>query len=123
MADEVAKRAIDRITAHFASTKGKRQSVDTAWGFKVWTSPWTLGEKDAVFGADPVFRPRSNARLLVIKAEDENGRRLFHDLDERELLNEADPDEVSRVALAILQLLNADQDAAREGGEGSGPKH
>lgn len=121
MSDQVPVRAIDKITAHFASTKGLRKAVDTSWGVKIWVSPWTLGEQDRVFGNDDRYRPRSNARLLIVKAEDENGRRLFSDADETELLTEADPAEVKRVAYEILRLLNADQAVTIEGD--AAPKH
>ncbi|MBR2819841.1 MAG: hypothetical protein IKE60_34545 [Reyranella sp.] len=121
MSDQVPMRAIDKITAHFASTKGLRKDIDTSWGFKIWVSPWTLGEKDRVFGNEDRYRPRSNARLLIVKAEDENGRRLFSDHDEAELLNEADSLEVQRVAMEILRLLNADNAATIEGD--ASPKH
>lgn len=116
-------RAIDKIIAHFAATKGgRRQRIETKWGFDVWVSPWTLGEKDRVFGGESGWRPRSNARVLIVKAEDENGRSLFKDVEESELLTEADPDEVMRVAGQMLLLLNADNNAAREDGEGAAPK-
>lgn len=118
---EVPVRAIDKVVAHYKATKGKRHAIETAWGFTVWASPWLLGEQDRVFGDDPRFRPRSNARLLIVKAEDEAGRRLFSELDETELLTEADPNEVVRVAGRMLALLNADREAA--GGEDAdGPK-
>jgi hypothetical protein len=108
-------RTIDKIVAHFAATKGKRGFIDTAWGFPVWFSPWTLGEKDFVFGSDDSYRPRTNARLLIIKAEDKEGNRLFSQADERELLNEADSKEVVRVAREILAKLNEDNAATQDG--------
>lgn len=114
---DVPVRAIDKVLSHYRATKGKRHSADTAWGFKLWFSPWTLGEKDRVFGDDIRFRPRSNARLLIVKAEDEGGNRLFSELDEAELLNEADPAEIERLAGLILKKLNDDNAAASEGGE------
>lgn len=116
MSDQPPIRAIDKMVAHFQATKGKRVSVDTAWGFKVWASPWTLGEKDFVFGANEPWRPRSAGRLLVVKAEDESGNRLFKHVDEHEIFTEVDPSEVQRVAMSILALLNADY-AATHGGD------
>lgn len=115
MSEASHNRAIDKITQHYAATKGKRDFIDTAWGFPVWFSPWTLGEKDFVFGGEDGWRPRSNARLLIVKAEDADGKRLFSQADEFELLNEADSQEVARVALNILAKLNADNAATQDG--------
>lgn len=117
MSEQVPARAIDKMVAHFQATKGKRVGVDTVWGFKVWASPWTLGEKDFVFGANEPWRPRSAARLLIVKGEDDSGNRLFKHVDEHEILTEVDPKEVQRVALEILKLLNADNAATHGGGE------
>ncbi|WP_425065619.1 hypothetical protein [Reyranella sp.] len=111
-------RAIDKIIAHYAATKDKRHCIKSpAWGLDVWCSPWTLGEKDRVFGGGEGWRHRSHARLLVVKAQDEAGRPLFADVEETELLNEADPAEVMRVAGAMLLLLNEDNAAAADGGD------
>ncbi len=118
-------RAIDRIIAHYAATKGRRHCIKSeAWDLDVWVSPWTLGEKDRVFSDLPGgWRHRSTARMLIVKAEDEAGKLLFSDLEEGELLNEADPAEVARVANAMLRLLNEDEKAARgEDGGGEPPK-
>ena len=119
MSEQVPARAIDKIVAHFVATKGRRHSIDTAWGFKVWWSPWTLGEKDYVFGDEQRFRPRTAARMLIIKAESEEGKRLFSQGDEFELLNESDSKEVVRVATEIMAKLNEDNAATQDG---SAPK-
>lgn len=114
MSEQVPVRAIDKIVAHFAATKGQRHSIDTAWGFKVWYSGWTIGEKDYVFVDGERWRPRTAARLLRIKGEDADGNRLFSEADLTELLNEADPKEVGRVAGEILQKLNEDNAATQD---------
>ena len=116
MSEQAPIRAIDRMVAHFQQTKGHRVFVDTAWGFQVWASPWTLGEQDLVFGANSEWRARSAATLLIVKGEDVSGNRLFKFADEHELLTEVDPKEVKRVAQEILKLLNADS-AATHGGD------
>lgn len=115
MSGQIPVRTIDRIVEHFKATKGQRHFIDTAWGVKVWYSAWTLGEKDYVFGDEQQFRPRTAARLLIIKAEDEAGKRLFSFADEHELLNESDSKEVVRVALEIMAKLNADNAATQDG--------
>lgn len=117
----MADRSIDKIIAHYAATKGKRFDVETAWGFKVFFTPWTLGEKDRVFEASGVWRHRSSARLLIVKAQDERGNALFADVEEQELLNEGDPDEIVRVANVILARLREDN-APGGSGEGDAPK-
>ncbi|WP_439611505.1 hypothetical protein [Reyranella sp.] len=114
----MSDRAIDKIVAHYAKTKDRRLKVRSdAWGMDVWFTPWTLGEKDRVFSDGGVWRHRSSARLLIVKALDAKGNLLFADVEETELLNEADPDEVVRVANAILAELKKDLAAGAEGGE------
>lgn len=116
-------RAIDRITAHYAATKGKRHCIKSpVWGLDVWFGPWTLGEKDRAFGTGGAYRHRDAARVLVVKAEDENGAPLFSEVEERELLNEADPDEIHRVANAIMAKLREDIEAAAQSNGGAAPK-
>lgn len=121
MSGEVPKRPIDKIVAHFAATKGTLHRIETAWGFPIYYGAWTLGEKDFVFGNDYAFRPRSNARLLIAKAVDAVGVRLFSLPDETELLNEADPKEVARIAAEILRKLNEDNAATQDDND-TGPK-
>jgi hypothetical protein len=122
----VSERAIDRIVAHWHKTKAKREKIDTAWGFAVWWSAWTLEEQDSVlgpagaFGAD--FSPQHFAKIVVVKAEDEAGNRMFADGDLRELLTEAIPGEVKRVGTAILAALNATNKAASDRPDDNAPK-
>lgn len=114
MSDQVPKRTIDKIVAHFTATKGQLHHIDTAWGFPIWYSAWTLGEKDYVFADGDRWRPRTAARMLIAKAQDEKGNRLFSQADLTELLNEADSKEVARVAGEILQRLNEDNAATQD---------
>ncbi len=119
MSGEVPQRPIDKIVAHFKSTKGQRHCIETAWGFPIWYSAWTLGEKDYVFVDGERWRPRVAARMLISKAQDVMGNRLFSEGDLTELLNEADSKEVGRIAGEMLFKLNEDNAATQDG---DGPK-
>jgi hypothetical protein len=114
-------RAVDKLIAHYARTKGvrKHKLFDLGHGesLDLWWSPWTLGEMDRVFeGAvpsSPVPTPVQAARIVAVKAEDADGKRLFKgDVEETELLNEADPTLVMKMALAIRANWDADTQAA-----------
>lgn len=118
-------RAIDAITKHWHATKATRGQVVAFGGLVIHWGPWTLGERDRVFGpfTDPggrvILRDAVWARMLVVKAEDAAGKPLFAPAEEDELLAEADPREVQRVGVAMMAAARAD-DAA--GGDDAGPK-
>ena len=61
--------------------------------------------------------PATFVRVLLVKAVDADGKRLFADAEEQELLEEADPAEVMRLANLIIDDLNRTAEAAREPGE------
>jgi hypothetical protein len=119
-------RPIDRAIAHWKKTRGERRSLEVPeWGeggkpMIVYWGAWTLGEQDRcaddgmmVQVGDKIgLRPLGFARVVCVKAEDENGSRLFKDVEERELLNEVQPAIVKRIGTVILADLNATHAAA-----------
>jgi hypothetical protein len=90
------------------STKGQRKShtVTLADGdLTVWWSPWHLGQQDAVYHdyvATEQFRPERLARVVLIKAENEDGSRMFADIESIELMTMVDPAMVKELALLML---------------------
>lgn len=118
-------RPIDKIIAHWKATKGARGKAVGFGDLEVHWGPWTLGERDSVFGPfyEPdgrvVMRDAVYARMLIVKAEDAAGKALFDQVEEIELLTEADPREVTRIGLLMLQDLNRTNEAAADAG---GPK-
>ena len=112
-------RAIDKMIAHWARTKGQRKTKVYELGrgesLEVWWSPWTLGDMDRVFeGVTPggALTPKQAARVVALKAEDRDGKRLFADVEEIEVLNEVDPALVYKVATAIHLNFDIDNKAA-----------
>lgn len=120
-------RAIDNAIAHWKATRGERRSVEVPeWGehgkpMTVYWSGWTLGEQDRCaddnmmvqIGDKIGLRPLGFARIVCVKAEAADGRRLFDDAEERELLTEVHPDVVKRLGAIILADLNRAHDAAK----------
>lgn len=117
-------RTLDALAAHWLVRKGQRRTLSVRLGdidFPFWWSAWTLGQQDYVFHdhkpGEP-FRPERMARVVVRKAEKENGERMFADIELVDLLSNVDPEVVKTMAIAILMDLNADNAAGQEGGEG-----
>jgi hypothetical protein len=133
-------RAINAIIDHYRATRGKRKSMmafqlpgpdnTKTGGIEIFWDPWNLGEQDRVFGHFNVrmngaalsLQPAAFARVVLIKGLDKDGKRLFADAEEIELLSEAAPDEMQRVAMAMLFDHLADNSAGAAGEGGEGPK-
>lgn len=120
-------RAADLLADHWARTKGQRKSLTLTLGDRelvVWWSPWTLAQQDFVYHdyvAGESFRPERFARVVLKKAEDAEGNRLFADAEMMDLLHRMDPGIVKTLALAILTNLEADN-AAAKAAAGDDPK-
>lgn len=118
-------RGIDKVIAHWKSAKGERNKAVGFGGLEIHWGPWTLGEQDRVFGpfmessGAIIMRAAVFARMLVVKAEDAEGKPLFSPAEEVELLAEADPKEVHRVGALMMADLNKANEAAAGAG---GPK-
>lgn len=129
MSDGAPKRAIDLLIERFRATRGGRKSfTDGYTGVTVYWDPWTLGEQDLVFfdmSKSEAFRPMRFARVLIVKALDEQGKAMFASADETELLAEVDPGMIKRLVEPILADLNADhgKDPNKKSDEDEPPKH
>lgn len=117
-------RALDALTEHWLQRKGQQRTLTVRLGnqdFPFWWSAWTLGQQDYVFhghkSGEPL-RPERMAMVVVRKAENEKGERLFADIELVDLLNNVDPDVVKAMAIAILTDLQVDNAAG--GTEGAG---
>lgn len=115
-------RPIDKIIAHWKATKAERGEAKGCFGgaLDVYWGPWTLGEQDRVFGPATdgagrvIMRPSVFARMLVVKAEDSGGNPLFSTAEEMELLSEANPQEVHRIGMLMMDMLNRTNEAASD---------
>ena len=93
--------AIDLVREHFASL-GTRKIEVPEWKLTVYTSPVTLAEKNRLYRKSKENDMELLVDLLIMKAQDETGKKIF-DADHRvTLLNKADSNVVARVANAIL---------------------
>jgi hypothetical protein len=86
--------------------QGRRKVEVPEWGMTIWASPLTLGEQAKMHE----FRSGAAgkqylvfAQILIMKAEDEAGNKLFSQKDADMLTNHADPEVVSRVGTELIK--------------------
>ena len=97
---------IDRVKNHFESQGVKTINV-AEWGEEgqplvIYSSPFSLGEKRGLFK-----NPKNDdlgvlVDVIVLKARDKDGNKIFKLDDKLTLLNSADPEVISRVATSML---------------------
>lgn len=107
-------KAIDRVKAHYE--RNKMAVIDVPeWGaegapFKLFYNPMTPFERKAVYGENGGFFDAECAvDVVILKALDEHGNRLFAEGDRHELLTACDGAITGRIAMAIA--LPADKKA------------
>jgi hypothetical protein len=125
--------AIDLLCDHWAETRNKRSShtlqLKGDRTLTIYWRPWTIDERDFVVeGFDPVaesrmFRPSRFKRAFFIKAENEDGSRMFVTTDMLMLGSRVDPAVIATVGGLMLADLNAaNAVGAAEGEGGDAPK-
>lgn len=93
--------AIDLVREHFASLGTKRIEVPE-WKLTIFSTPVTLAEKNKLYRKSRENDMELLVDVLIAKATNEKGEKLF-DVDHRlTLLNKADSNIIARVANAIL---------------------
>lgn len=92
---------IDLVREHFASL-GTRKIEVPEWKLTVYASPVTLAEKNRLYKKSKESDMELLVDLLIMKATDANGQKLFNIDHKPTLLNKADSNVVGRVANAIL---------------------
>lgn len=93
--------AIDLVREHFASL-GTRKIEVPEWKLTVYAAPVTLAEKNRLYKKSRESDMELLVDLLIMKATDANGQKLFTLEHKPTLLNKADSNVVARVANAIL---------------------
>jgi len=93
--------AIDLVREHFASL-GTRKIEVPEWKLTVYAAPVTLAEKNRLYKKSKESDMELLVDLLIMKATDANGQKLFTLEHKPTLLNKADSNVVGRVANAIL---------------------
>lgn len=93
--------AIELVREHFASL-GTRKIEVPEWKLTVYAAPVTLAEKNRLYKKSRESDMELLVDLLIMKASDANGKKLFTIDDKPTLMNRADSNVVGRVANAIL---------------------
>lgn len=93
--------AIDLVREHFNSLGTKRIEVPE-WKLTVFASPMTLAEKNRMYKKSRDSDMELLVDILIMKATDEHGAKLFTVEHKITLLNKADSNVVARVANEIL---------------------
>jgi hypothetical protein len=93
--------AIDLVRDHFASL-GTRKIEVPEWKLTIYATPVTLAEKNRLYRKSKENDMELLADVIVMKAQNEKGEKLFTIEHKPTLLNKADSNIVARVANAIL---------------------
>lgn len=116
-----AVRAIDRLKKA-ANLVPVRQDVALSDGttFTFWARPLTMAERDrAQRTANTADHGSLALQLLVDKAIDENGQRMFIPADVVELKNEVRHADLEKLMLAVLQVGTEEAVDMKSSGEGA----
>lgn len=93
---------LSRITAHFESL-GVRTIEVPEWGLTIHASPVTVAERQRIYaGSKGDNDYETLVRILLEKARNEKGEKLFTLADKAVLLQKADSAVVIRVAAEIM---------------------
>jgi hypothetical protein len=93
--------AIDLVREHFNNLGTKRIEVPE-WKLVIFSTPMTLAEKNRVYKKSQNNDMDLLVDILIMKATDEHGAKLFTIEHKPTLLNKADSNVVGRIANAIL---------------------
>lgn len=93
--------AIDLVREHFNSLGTKRIDVPE-WKLVIYSTPMTLAEKNRVYKKSVASDMDLLVDILIMKATDEAGKKLFTIEHRATLLNKADSNVVARVANEMI---------------------
>jgi hypothetical protein len=93
--------AIDLVREHFTSLSIKCIDVPE-WKLKIYSTPVTLGEKNRLYRKSKDSDMELLVDILIAKAQNSEGVKLFTIEHRITFLNKADSNVVARVANAIL---------------------
>ncbi len=93
--------AIDLVREHFAAL-GTRKIEVPEWKLTIHATPVTLAEKSRLYKKSRENDMDLLVDLLIMKAQNEKGEKLFNVDHKATLLNKADSNVIGRVANAIL---------------------
>lgn len=98
---------LDQAKAHFAALERKSHDVPE-WGATVWWAPLTIAERRRIYAPEASGKASDGAlhcvRAIWLKAQDKNGKALFTQMDEPDLLHRVDSSVVARLGMMILGI-------------------
>ena len=98
---------IDTAVQHFESI-GRQKMVVPEWGNAVitWLPLTVLQQKALLGGKDP--GPELKVDTIILKAENEQGAKLFSEMDKHKLMSKVAPKIIDRIASRILDTPDVD---------------
>jgi len=99
---------LDRAKAHFEAQEIKRIEVPE-WGEDgnpaiIMSEPFTLADRKSLIKFAQDDEMEFLVRLIIMKALDEDGKKIFDLSDKPTLMNKVDPSVILRIANAISQI-------------------
>ena len=95
---------LEKAKEHFKAIDRKIIDVPE-WNITVYSQPMTLADKRKLSRNASPDDPTLFANVLILKAEDKEGKKLYSLEDKHALLHEVDADIVGRVAQQILSVI------------------
>lgn len=106
---------LDRVKEHF-DTKSVRTIEVAEWGdddgpLIIYVSPMTLLQRQKIYGSNAgAIDFKVMVAAVILKAEDQDGDRLFNLTDKSHLLNHADDVIIAKIAGFILDVPEEDDE-------------
>lgn len=94
---------MERARAHFREQMTAVNSVEVPeWGdssgpLRIYYRPMSLKERDQIFRFVSKDSLESLVETLIVRARDEDGKKIFRPADRNELMREVDPDVIGRI--------------------------
>ena len=112
--EEILQRGKDAFRAKIQQEK--RRLFDPLLG-EFWVFPMTIREKQSIYSVyeDQGKQLLALARVIVVRAKREDGRRIFKDSDFVDVISAWDSDDIERIARNIQEdLTDGESDAVGE---------
>jgi len=101
--------AIDKAIAHFKD-KGQQVINVLEWDLDVYFTPFTIGEKETLTKHDGM---EFYLRALILKAEDEQGEKIFTLADRKKLKDHVDGSVVQRIVNEMSTMAVSVEDSSK----------
>lgn len=94
---------LERAKAHFVD-QGRRSIDVPEWNQVIYWTPWTVAERQRLWNVVKATKREVeiNARALIMKGEDKDGKKLFSLDDLSTLLSAVDSAIIDRIGLEML---------------------